>query len=139
MLSLVWSRLPALLSDEDEPKLRRMLRAWCILRPDVGYAQGMNIVGALCLALLGCVNTERLRRSRLLFDGARSCARACANTARTNPAPSPSSLHSSRVRAPSTTPRHPLRSRASSATRVTRDSNRHPYQCSSHHAVRTRV
>ena len=33
--------------------LRRILRAWCILRPDVGYSQGMNVVAALCLALCG--------------------------------------------------------------------------------------
>ena len=39
--------------DEQQQALRRLLRAWCILRPDVGYSQGMNIIGALCLALVG--------------------------------------------------------------------------------------
>ena len=39
--------------DEQQHALRRLLRAWCILRPDVGYSQGMNIIGALCLALVG--------------------------------------------------------------------------------------
>ena len=31
--------------------LRRVLRAWCVLRPDVGYSQAMNFVAAVLLAL----------------------------------------------------------------------------------------
>ncbi|KAL1528310.1 hypothetical protein AB1Y20_009666 [Prymnesium parvum] len=33
----------------DPALLRRLLRAWCALRPDVGYTQSMNFVGAVAL------------------------------------------------------------------------------------------
>lgn len=32
--------------------LRRVLRAWCVMRPDIGYAQSMNFIAGLCLALV---------------------------------------------------------------------------------------
>ena len=31
--------------------LRRLLRAWCVLHPDVGYAQSMNLIAAFSLAI----------------------------------------------------------------------------------------
>lgn len=41
------------LTVEHKEKLRRVLRAWSILRPDVGYAQSMNLVCSLALAVVG--------------------------------------------------------------------------------------
>ena len=34
-----------------EAALARLLRAWCVLRPDVGYSQAMNFVAAVLVAL----------------------------------------------------------------------------------------
>lgn len=39
--------------DAHHASLRRLLRAWCVLRPDVGYAQSMNFVASFSLALFG--------------------------------------------------------------------------------------
>jgi len=33
--------------------LRRLLRAWCLLRPEVGYVQGMNLAASVALEVLG--------------------------------------------------------------------------------------
>ena len=33
--------------------LRRLLRAWCVLRPDIGYAQSMNFIGTVMLVVCG--------------------------------------------------------------------------------------
>ena len=45
------------LSEEDTPihraALRKLLRAWCVLRPDWGYSQAMNFIAAVMLAVAG--------------------------------------------------------------------------------------
>ena len=45
------------ISDEDKParraSLRRLLRSWCILRPDMGYSQAMNFIMAVALFVSG--------------------------------------------------------------------------------------
>ena len=38
--------------EEHMAAVGRVLRAWCVLRPDVGYVQGMNFAAAVLLALL---------------------------------------------------------------------------------------
>ena len=45
--------------------LRRVLRAWCVLRPDWGYSQAMNFVAAVMLAVAGHDEPTAL----LLFAG----------------------------------------------------------------------
>ena len=45
------------ISEEDLPghtsRLRRLLRAWCVLRPDWGYSQAMNFSAAVALCVAG--------------------------------------------------------------------------------------
>ena len=36
-----------------DTKLHNMLRAWCVYRPELGYVQGMNFIGSVCLAVAG--------------------------------------------------------------------------------------
>lgn len=52
------SEVPDLrISDEarkpHDTKLHNMLRAWCVYRPELGYVQGMNFIGSVCLAVAG--------------------------------------------------------------------------------------
>ena len=45
--------------------LRRLLRAWCVLRPDIGYAQSMNLIASFSLAIFA----EEESRAFTLFCG----------------------------------------------------------------------
>ena len=41
------------LEPEEENGIRRMLLAWVVLRPEIGYAQSLNFIAALALAIVG--------------------------------------------------------------------------------------
>lgn len=38
-------------ADAQKAALRRLLRAWCVLRPDLGYSQAMNFVGVVAITV----------------------------------------------------------------------------------------
>eukprot|EP01047_Picozoa_sp_COSAG01_P011663 COSAG01_NODE_512_length_16051_cov_33.887161_14_plen_258_part_00 len=47
-----------LLSEPEQQALGRMLRVYATVDPEVGYCQGMNFVGAVCLYVLGGAEDE---------------------------------------------------------------------------------
>ena len=61
-------------ADEDAKShreaLRRVLHAWCVLRPEVGYCQAMNAVAAALLVVCDHAEVPRCRRdaARVVVD-----------------------------------------------------------------------